>query len=58
MYENGIIMLSGLTGGSQHGSGDMLASEESFISYFVHLGRIQTSDWCRLLLHRSINKGY
>jgi hypothetical protein len=34
MEENGIVMLSGLTGGSQYGSGDMLASEESPISHF------------------------
>jgi hypothetical protein len=34
MEENGIIVLSGLIGGSQYGSGDMLASGESPISNF------------------------
>jgi hypothetical protein len=48
MEENGIIMLSGLTGGSQNGSGDMLAPEDHLFPTFVHLSKIQTSDWsCR-----------
>jgi hypothetical protein len=37
MEENGIIMLSGLKGCSQHGSGDMLASEESPIYHILSI---------------------